>query len=691
MLTVTRSDSVARSTWASLLLACLSLVSLASYADDQADGPDPASRVARISFLRGPVYVQTADDDSWSEANINRPLTNGDQLWTDAQGRSELQMGSTTVQVDANTQLRIAQLNDDELQLVVTQGLVNVRVRHLDSNDRVEISTPNAAVTPVEPGNYRIEIADRDDVTVVKVSNGAAQISGARQDFKLRAGEQLSLRGGERVTADFDQLARADEFDQWSNERNDRAERVAAARYVSADVIGYEDLDEYGSWRHYDDYGYVWAPTRIQSGWAPYRYGHWAWVSPWGWTWMDDAPWGFAPFHYGRWAMLDRRWCWVPGPRTVRAVYAPALVAWVGTPGVNVSINVGHQPVGWIPLGPREVYRPYYRGSRAYINRVNLSNARFDHDEFERGYRRQPHDNDYQNRRAVSVVRADALRTAQPVSRHLVRANQAQLQPLAAQPVARPERNQASERGRQFTPPVMPNNRQVITRGDNGNRADNVRGAREQGPREENRLNNPAPAAPDNSRMIDNSRARGRDGSSDNPARSNDGRFNNDASRGEPRNSVAPDRRPEVDPRFSRDRDSSGPGPAPTPRTEAPAPPPERLTGPPAGVSPPDNAPRVRTEYGIRNEAQLRHRESARAVEAAPAPQPPPAMRIEHGHDMRIPNEPAPMRSAPPQPAPQQPSPRAMSPRMQAEPEAPRSPRGREDNGRGRDHDRDGR
>ena len=66
----------------------------------------------------------------------------------------------------------------------------------------------------------------------------------------------------------------------------------------------------------------------VAAGWAPYRYGRWAWVSPWGWTWIDDARWGFAPFHYGRWAYASNRWCWVPGPRYVHAVYAPALVAW---------------------------------------------------------------------------------------------------------------------------------------------------------------------------------------------------------------------------------------------------------------------------------------------------------------------------------------------------------------------------
>ena len=76
--------------------------------------------------------------------------------------------------------------------------------------------------------------------------------------------------------------------------------------------------------------------------------------------------WGYAPFHYGRWAHVRNRWCWVPGPRHMRAVYAPALVGWVGSPGAHVS---------WFPLGPREVYSPGRRYSRHYFERVNVSNT----------------------------------------------------------------------------------------------------------------------------------------------------------------------------------------------------------------------------------------------------------------------------------------------------------------------------
>src|SRR5664279_5923051 len=71
-------------------------------------------------------------------------------------------------------------------------------------------------------------------------------------------------------------------------------------------------------------YGNVWMPTSVQSGWAPYHNGHWVWVAPWGWTWVDDAPWGYAPFHYGRWVSLRGNWGWVPGPINYQPVYAPA-------------------------------------------------------------------------------------------------------------------------------------------------------------------------------------------------------------------------------------------------------------------------------------------------------------------------------------------------------------------------------
>ncbi|MEP7297207.1 MAG: DUF6600 domain-containing protein, partial [Burkholderiales bacterium] len=139
----------------------------------------------------------------------------------------------------------------------------------------------------------------------------------------------------------------------------------------------------------------------------------------WGWTWVDDAPWGFAPFHYGRWVNVRNTWCWTPGQRVVRPVYAPALVAWVGGPRANVSITIGGGPaVGWFPLAPREVYVPSYRVTPRYAHNINIThvtNVTVINNVFANPQGRR----DFDNRRfpnAVTVVPAGVMTSRQPVA-----------------------------------------------------------------------------------------------------------------------------------------------------------------------------------------------------------------------------------------------------------------------------------
>jgi len=181
------------------------------------------------------------------------------------------------------------------------------------------------------------------------------------------------LAGLEAPQSSVGEAMRIDAFEEWCLTRERRTDNLQAARYVSPETIGYEDLDVNGTWQVVTEYGPVWMP-RVGAEWVPYRFGRWAWVDPWGWTWIDDAPWGFAPFHYGRWAFLPRRgWAWIPGSLNARPVYAPALVAFVGGAHWNASVNLGTSPIGWFPLGPREVYVPAYRVTPEYLQRVNVA------------------------------------------------------------------------------------------------------------------------------------------------------------------------------------------------------------------------------------------------------------------------------------------------------------------------------
>jgi hypothetical protein len=249
-------------------------------------------------------------------------------------------------------------------------------VRRLGPKDVVEIDTPNLAYSIRRPGGYRIDVDPAGNATTVAVRNGQAEVYGEGAAYLVSAGQTYRYFGTSLRDYEYLEAPRDDAFDRWSYDRDRRGDNSVSARYVSRDVIGYEDLDEHGSWRSAEGYGNVWVPSRVPAGWAPYHDGHWAWVEPWGWTWIDDAPWGFAVSHYGRWANISGTWGWVPGPVRSRAVYAPALVAFVGGSNFQIAISIGNVAgVAWFPLGPRDVYRPSYPVSRSYFDNINTSNT----------------------------------------------------------------------------------------------------------------------------------------------------------------------------------------------------------------------------------------------------------------------------------------------------------------------------
>jgi len=359
----------------SLLLILTGVLAIAPGA--RAEEQDPPSRVARISYLHGSVSFQANGAGEWGNAVLNRPVTIGDRLWTDAKARAELQAGDAMIHLNDSTALSFLNLDDRTVQMRMAEGEMNFRVRELREGELYEVDTPNLAFTVTRAGAFRVDVNEAGDFTGVSVFRGEGEITAGGHSYKVREGERAEFRGMDKLEYNTFPAPRADKFDRWAMERDLRSERSVSSRYVSRDVIGYEDLDDYGVWRETSGYGYVWYPRSISVGWAPYRYGHWAWIEPWGWTWVDYEPWGFAPFHYGRWAYVGGTWGWCPGPMRMRSVYAPALVAFVGGSHWGVSVGIGGGgPVGWFPLGYGEPYYPSYRSSRTYINNVNISNTR---------------------------------------------------------------------------------------------------------------------------------------------------------------------------------------------------------------------------------------------------------------------------------------------------------------------------
>ncbi|HZQ96222.1 MAG TPA: DUF6600 domain-containing protein [Candidatus Sulfotelmatobacter sp.] len=439
------------------------------------DQDDPPGRVARLGYIEGSVSFQPAGEDEWVQAVPNRPITTGDKLWADRDSRAELQLGSATIHIGSNTGFSILNLDDRTTQIELSAGSMNVRVWDLDRDDVFEIDTANQAFTIFRPGRYRVDAAEDGNSTVVMVREGEGESTGNGQSYTMHAGQRFTFRGTNSLNAEVDEIGRSDDFDDWADRRERRYHDSPSARYCDRRVVGYQDLDDYGDWRPTPDYGYAWFP-RVDAGWAPYHTGHWAWIDPWGWTWVDDNPWGYAPFHYGRWAFVYGRWGWIPGPREVRPVYAPALVAFVG------GGMVAGGTVAWFPLGPREVYVPSYRVSPAYVNRVNVTNTTVNQTTVTNVYNTTVINNNsttinnvtYANRNvngAVMAVPQRSFANAQPVAQSAVRINQQQLRamPVSARAAVSPARESvlgvhANTANRVAAPPPSVTSRPVIAK-----------------------------------------------------------------------------------------------------------------------------------------------------------------------------------------------------------------------------------
>jgi hypothetical protein len=466
--------------WMALLASFVLVLQLSTVAraqDDDNDNQeqDPPGRVGRLNYSQGSISFRPAGEDDWVTAVPNRPMVTGDDLWADENSCAEVHVGSAAIRLGAKTGITFLALDDRTTQIRLAQGSLILRVRHIDDDDAYEVDTPNTAFTLLQPGEYRIDVSEDGSQTITTVWHGRGRVTGGGLTYTVVANQSATFTGNEdHLDYDLGQLQRRDDFDNWAFDRDEREDRADSANYVSREMTGYEDLDEYGDWNYVAGYGTCWRPRAIVAGWAPYRFGHWAYVGPWGWTWVEDEPWGFAPFHYGRWAYVGSGWYWVPGPVVVRPVWAPALVAFVGGgPGFHFSVGVG---VGWFPLAPGEVYVPGYRVSRGYVNNVNITNTTVNVTKVTNVYNTvivnkstTINNVTYVNQRVnngVTVVSHDTFVNARPVARNVMRVDEREIAsaPISHMAHAEPIRTSVVGAGRPVNarPPAAVISRPVV-------------------------------------------------------------------------------------------------------------------------------------------------------------------------------------------------------------------------------------
>ncbi len=337
---------------------------------------NPPTRAGRLSFVRGNVSFQAEGQDQWGQASLNATLTTGDRLYTDQGARAEVEAGALTFRMSDATDVTITDLTDQLMQLGLGQGTLEVTIVELPAGNSVEVDTPNGALTLQQAGSYRFDV-DPNNGTRVVVSSGSVEASGPGLSQVIGSSQAIQLTGTDTIQLNAVDMPGQDAFDKWCADRDRQASSSPSAQYVSRYVPGYDDLDAYGTWQPDSQYGPVWYPNGLAAGWVPYSYGRWAWVEPWGWTWVETEPWGYAPFHYGRWAFVGARWGWIPGPVAVVPVYCPALVAFVGGPNFSIGFSFGNNGVAaWFPLGPSEPFLPWYHYGGNYLHEVNITNVR---------------------------------------------------------------------------------------------------------------------------------------------------------------------------------------------------------------------------------------------------------------------------------------------------------------------------
>ena len=340
---------------------------------------ETSSGVARVSLMKGDVSIMRGDSGEWVAATVNTPVVPGDTIATGGGSHAEIQLDySNVLRLDQNAQVKVADLNRSRIQLQVARGTADLAVLQ-GSQATSEVDTPNVAVQPLQPGTYRIDV-NSDDMSLVTVRDGQAQVSTPQGSTNVDAGKQITVEGSQNPQYQIADAQPLDEWDQWNNERNRTIEQADNYSHVNRYYTGAQDLGANGRWQYVPGYDWCWTPY-VDAGWVPYSSGRWVWEPYYGWTWVSYESWGWAPYHYGRWFFYGSSWLWWPGYVTAGyyPLWAPAYVSFFGFGygyhRFGFGYGYGYNSIGWCPLGPRDDFHRWWGHGRDHsFHAVNVNN-----------------------------------------------------------------------------------------------------------------------------------------------------------------------------------------------------------------------------------------------------------------------------------------------------------------------------
>jgi len=346
-----------------IMIATVLVVVFPFLAFSQSEGYYSGS-YTRLSYVKGDVYIQRAQDLGYEKGEVNLVVIAGDKLGT-REGRAEIQLGRRNyLRLDRDTLVDMVNLpsrDGDLTKLHLISGSIYVRVNNLDREKNFEIHTPDASFYLMQEGLYRVDILESKE-TEFRAYSGSAEAAAEEGSVLVRDGEQITAANGRFASSPGSLYSRRDDFGDWNAGRDAIFARRLTKTYLPEDYSDYEsELSSYGRWAYEAPYGNVWVPTISDYDWRPYYNGRWVWYPIIGWTWVSYEPWGWCTSHYGRWGWrFGLGWYWIPQHHWG---WGPAWVHWYH----------GYDHYGWCALS-------YYNRPAVFIN--NRFYDRYDRDYF---------------------------------------------------------------------------------------------------------------------------------------------------------------------------------------------------------------------------------------------------------------------------------------------------------------------
>jgi hypothetical protein len=302
------------------LLFLQSPLARAQDVDDQ-DGHDSHARIVRISYVEGEVRLDNGH--GYESATMNVPVTEHNWLQTSSDGWAEIQMeDGSMIRLAPDTIIAFTELGRSSAGGTITtvdldQGEAEFKITKHDDSD-FQVTVKNKTIVLAHSGSFRVTSTNADPLEIA-VWKGEVGIRDPESGdvVAVKKNETFMLDASNVGQYALDKQTEADELDAWSKQRDDYLSSYAAAGHApvqSPYQYGESDLNYYGQYIDVPEYGNVWQPYGVNSGWDPFSNGYWADSPGFGYTWISSYPWGWMPYRYGRWVFVNGRgWCWAPG------------------------------------------------------------------------------------------------------------------------------------------------------------------------------------------------------------------------------------------------------------------------------------------------------------------------------------------------------------------------------------------